>query len=220
MTTDVETNYTTKTDLYQTITNKIISDLEKGELTWRKPWSADHLASRIQQPQRANHEYYSGVNVLMLWATAADKGYQSPYWFTYNQALNINASVRRGEKGAHVVYADKFVKEEQNDKGETVQNRIPFLKSYTVFNAAQIERLPELFYQTLEPVIINPETRDKKIDAMFAITKLKSIPAHRQATIKRQIAFKCHRLRASYLPKIFTPPWRMSFATGPSTKPD
>ena len=29
-----------KTDIYKQVTDKIIADLEQGELTWLKPWSS------------------------------------------------------------------------------------------------------------------------------------------------------------------------------------
>jgi antirestriction protein ArdC len=32
-----------KQDVYQKVTDKIIADLEKGELTWLKPWSAGNM---------------------------------------------------------------------------------------------------------------------------------------------------------------------------------
>ncbi|GAA4468932.1 hypothetical protein GCM10023093_27500 [Nemorincola caseinilytica] len=55
-------------DVYTRITNKIIEDLEKGELTWRKPWSSDNLANNIVRPLRWNDKPYSGINTIILWA--------------------------------------------------------------------------------------------------------------------------------------------------------
>lgn len=34
-----------KTDIYQRVTDKIIADLEKGELTWLRPWNAGNRPS-------------------------------------------------------------------------------------------------------------------------------------------------------------------------------
>jgi len=39
-----------KTDIYQKVTNKIIADLEQGELTWLKPWSSANTEGRITNP--------------------------------------------------------------------------------------------------------------------------------------------------------------------------
>jgi antirestriction protein ArdC len=40
---------TMKTDIYQKVTDKIVADLEKGELTWLKPWSAGNMDGRVAE---------------------------------------------------------------------------------------------------------------------------------------------------------------------------
>jgi antirestriction protein ArdC len=37
-------------DIYQTITDQIVAELEEGTRPWLKPWSADHLQGRVSQP--------------------------------------------------------------------------------------------------------------------------------------------------------------------------
>ena len=64
-----------KQDVYQKVTDKIIADLEQGELTWLKPWSSDNMDGRIVKPLRHNGMPYSGINVLMLWGAAIDGGF-------------------------------------------------------------------------------------------------------------------------------------------------
>jgi len=157
--------------IYTRITNKILSDLEKGELTWRKPWNSEHLAQNIQRPLRYNNIPYTGINTVVLWATAAEKDYQLPHWMTFNQALNLKASVRKGEKGSQVIYAEQMIKEEEDNDGEKQIIRIPFLKSYTVFNASQIDGLPEHFYELAEPVQSNSPQRIEELDKFFSQTK-------------------------------------------------
>jgi antirestriction protein ArdC len=52
----------------------------------------------------------------------------------------------KGEHGTTVVYADRFIPEDEKQRArETGEEAaaIPFLKRYTVFNAAQCEGLPE-----------------------------------------------------------------------------
>lgn len=161
-----------KTDVYTTITNKIIADLEKGQLTWRKPWSAEHLAQNVVRPLRWNNIPYTGINTIFLWAIAAERGFQSQYWMTFKQAADMKAHVKKGEKASPVVYADKFLKSETGDNGETEAKAIPFLKSYFVFNASQIEGLPEMYYKTPEPKApINTESRIQELDDFFKQTK-------------------------------------------------
>ena len=70
---------------------------------------------------------------------------------TFKQALDLNAHVRKGEKGSLVVYANAFVRTEEDAEGHEVEREIPFLKGYTVFNVEQIEGLAEHFYAKSEP---------------------------------------------------------------------
>jgi antirestriction protein ArdC len=35
-------------DIYQSITNLIVAELEKGARPWFKPWNAEHAAGRIK----------------------------------------------------------------------------------------------------------------------------------------------------------------------------
>jgi antirestriction protein ArdC len=144
-------------DVYARVTNRIVADLEKGVRPWLQPWNAEHLAGRISRPLRGNGQPYKGINVLMLWAEATTKGFSCPIWMTYRQALELKGQVRKGERGSLVVYADKFKRTETNDKGEEVENEIPFLKGYTVFNCDQIEGLPAPFYATATKPEAAPE---------------------------------------------------------------
>lgn len=162
---------TVTNDIYSRITQKIIDDLEKGELTWRKPWNDENLANNVMRPLRWNDTPYNGINTIMLWSTAVDKGFLSPYWMTFKQASEMKAHIRKGEKGSLVVYADKFSKEEKADDGSINIQKIPFLKQYVVFNASQIEGLPEAYYKTPEHKITNEDNRIEQLENFFALTK-------------------------------------------------
>lgn len=158
-------------DIYARVTAKILDDLDNGNLSWRKPWHAEHLACQVMRPLRWNDIPYTGINTLILWNAASDHGFTSPYWMTFKQATQIKSSVRKGEKGTPIVYADTFTKEEEDANGEVKSSRTPFLKSYTVFNALQIDGLSEGFYKTPEPVIINQQARNQALEQFFAQTK-------------------------------------------------
>jgi antirestriction protein ArdC len=136
-----------KPDVYARVTSKIIESLEAGVRPWLKPWSGEHAAGRITRPLRSNGIPYRGVNVLLLWADAVEKGYVSPFWMTYKQAAEMKAHVRKGEHGSLVVYADTIHRTETDEAtGQDVEKDIPFMKGYTVFNVEQIEGLPEHYY--------------------------------------------------------------------------
>jgi antirestriction protein ArdC len=72
-----------KSDLYSQITTQIVSKLEKGVLPWHKPWNAGHVAGPVSRPLRSTGQPYSGINVLMLWATAMERGYSALIWMTF-----------------------------------------------------------------------------------------------------------------------------------------
>ena len=92
-------------DVYSRVTDKIIADLERGVRPWVKPWNAGNAEGKITKPLRSNAVPYRGINVLLLWAEAVAKGYESPFWITFRQANEWNAHVKKGEKAALVVFA-------------------------------------------------------------------------------------------------------------------
>lgn len=157
-------------DIYECVTASIVAELEKGVCPWLKPWNAEHAAGRITRRLRANGIPYRGINVLMLWATATERGYTAPLWLTYKQAQaqELGAQVRKGEKGSLVVYANTITRTEQDEAtGEDWEREIPFMKGYTVFNAEQVDGLPAHFYAVQEPAL-DAATRIARLEIFFA----------------------------------------------------
>jgi antirestriction protein ArdC len=90
----------------------------------------------------------------MLWAATMEKGYAAPVWMTYRQATELKANLRKGEHGSLVVYADEIIRIETDAAtGEEAERAIPFMKGYTVFNAEQIDGLPEHYNANPAPRI-------------------------------------------------------------------
>lgn len=158
-----------KQDVYQRVTDKIVADLEKGELTWVKPWSGGNMGGKVVRPLRHNGVPYSGINVLMLWGAAVEAGFASPFWMTFRQAQELGAHVRKGEKGSLVVYANTITRTEEGENGTEEERTIPIMKGYTVFNVEQIEGLPAYFHAKAEAVI-DPAQRNAQAEAFFAAT--------------------------------------------------
>lgn len=194
---------TKENDIYASVTNKIIADLEKGELTWRQPWNAGTGTGPVMRPLRWQGTPYAGVNILLLWMAASEKGYTSPYWMTYKQALDMKAHVRKGEKAATVVYADSIVRDEAAPDGTLFPQAIHFLKQYAVFNADQIEGLSEAFYVRPEPPQVNPEQRIEELERFFRETKAEIVTGARAAyspgrDVIEMPPFECFDDAASY----------------------
>ncbi len=134
-----------RTSLYDDITGRIIADLEAGKLPWVQPWGS--AAAPLAMPKNAaTGRQYSGVNILLLWGAVVQFGFPCQSWLTFKQALSLGGNVMKGERGTTIVYADRFVPDNEKTRAaETGEDAaaIPFLKRYTVFNAAQCEGLPE-----------------------------------------------------------------------------
>lgn len=136
-----------RTSLYDDITNKIIGELEAGRFPWVQPWGTAKAKAPLAMPRNAaTGRHYSGINVLILWGAVIEHGFPDQSWLTFRQALSLGGNVRKGERGTTVVYADRFTPEGERSRaretGEKAQ-AIPFLKRFTVFNAAQCDGLPE-----------------------------------------------------------------------------
>ena len=71
-----------KPDVAQIITDLILEKIAAGTAPWLKPWT-----STSTRPLRHNGVPYSGINTFFLWAVAESRGYASPYWMTFRQAV-------------------------------------------------------------------------------------------------------------------------------------
>jgi antirestriction protein ArdC len=159
-----------KQDVYERITAKIVTSLEQGVRPWLKPWNAEAMAGRITRPLRSNGIPYRGINIVMLWMEAMEKGYSAPIWMTFKQALELGAHIRKGEKGSLVVYADTITRTEGTKDGEEREAVIPFMKGYTVFNVEQIENLPPQYHAKTETPKIDAPQRIAHAESFFAAT--------------------------------------------------
>jgi antirestriction protein ArdC len=136
-----------RTGLYEEITDKIIAELEAGRIPWVQPWGTAAAKAPLAMPQNAvTRRRYSGINVLILWGAVIERGFSGQSWLTFRQAVSLGGNVRKGERGTAVVYADRFVPDDERRRAaETGQEAqaIPFLKRFTVFSTDQCEGLPD-----------------------------------------------------------------------------
>jgi antirestriction protein ArdC len=135
-----------RASLYDEITGRIIAELEAGRVPWVQPWGTAAAKAPLAMPKNAStSRQYGGVNVLILWGAVIEHGFTGQSWLTFRQALSIGGHVRKGERGTTVVYADRFIPNDERKRaaeaGEDAQ-AIPFLKRFTVFNTDQCDDLP------------------------------------------------------------------------------
>jgi len=147
------------------ITQEIIARLEAGTKPWVQPWRE----WAVSRPLRACGIPYRGMNVFWLWMVADMRGYASPYWMTYNQAQGLGAQVRKGEKATIAIFYRNYTKEvEAAETGEKSDEARRVLKAYPVFNADQVEGLPERFHPAVAQDLVEPAGRQAELDAFFA----------------------------------------------------
>jgi antirestriction protein ArdC len=131
-------------DVYQLVTNQIISTLEKGVIPWRQPWA------NVGQPQNLiTGKYYRGINSFLLSALQ----FEYNFYLTYNQVQKLGGRVKKGEKANLVIFTKMIEKKTEDTKKP---DYIPFLRYYWVFNVAQCEgiehKLPEPFVRAFAPI--------------------------------------------------------------------
>jgi antirestriction protein ArdC len=137
---------------YQLVTDRLVSMLESGAAPWRKPWAEGVGPAALGRPLRVGGQPYKGINTVNLWIAAQLRGYTSPYWMTFKAAQAYGAHVKKGERAEAAFFAGSATKTKIDENtGEESEDRFSFLKSYAVFNAGQIEDLPDHFYVTAKP---------------------------------------------------------------------
>ena len=126
------------------VTERLIGMLESGTAPWQKPWDAGIAA--MNRPHNFNGRPYHGVNALMLWCTAIDKGYEDPRWLTFKQVNKLGGHVNKGEKAQIVEYWqwEKEVENPETGEKEKVPLEHPKVYRAAVFNADQCTGLPKL----------------------------------------------------------------------------
>jgi antirestriction protein ArdC len=134
-----------RTSLYQEVTDRIIAELEQGRVPWVQPWGRARAGLALPANATTGRRY-SGINILILWGAVIEKGFASQHWLTFRQALDVGGSVRKGEHGTTVFYADRFIPKREAERAEREGDEpeaIPFLKRFTIFNVAQCDGLPD-----------------------------------------------------------------------------
>jgi len=155
-----------KRDLYTEVSERILTELQRGALPWIKPWSA---TPGQNVPQNAvSNRSYSGCNVILLWL-ARNRGWATPRFLTFRQAQQAGGHVRRGEHGTKVYFVKQLRVED--GEGEQAETRlVPLLREYTVFNVSQCDGLPDGVRAGKPMRVRNPDTRDVLADEFLRST--------------------------------------------------
>jgi antirestriction protein ArdC len=163
-----------KFDVYQSVTDRIIAELEQGIVPWVKPWKSENLKGfNIGLPMNAKSKrHYNGINILLLWIAMMANGYASQYWTTYKGAIALGGNVRKGEKSTVIVYYDRFTPKLINGQPNDEEEAIWYMKTYLVWNLDQCDGI-----EGFEPSKPLP-ARELIENAEEVIAKTKAIIRH------------------------------------------
>lgn len=127
---------TNKTDVYQIVTDRILAELDKGVIPWKKPWIAPNVSSRRACAySRATGKPYSLLNQMLLGKPGE--------WASFKQIQEAGGRVKAGEKSSVCVFW-KFLEKDVidpktgkpalDDHGHKLVESIPMLRYYNVFH--------------------------------------------------------------------------------------
>ena len=144
------------------VKERFVRSLQENPLSWKKEWSSNETG----RPYNMGSGYaYKGLNAFFLKFMEITMEYRDPRWLTFRQAADAGYKIPKGTKMAPVEYFfmfdtknrktvtwkdyNKLTEAEKKeiivDPDGTKQNRyILRSKEHYVFNAAQLEGVPEL----------------------------------------------------------------------------
>ena len=116
-------------DIYNMVTTRIIEQLEKGYIPWKKPWASclDGTFNRISRKP------YSLLNQLLLSRCGE--------YATFKQWDQIGGKIKKGEKSEIVVFWKIQETQEKDEAGEIKIKKIPILRYYNVFHISQVKNV-------------------------------------------------------------------------------
>lgn len=140
-------------DLYQTVTDRIISQLEAGTIPWRKPWVCTGQPSNTAISHTTGKPY-SLLNQMLL-------GNPGEY-LTFKQCQQEGGKVKKGERASIVVFW-KLLEKEDEETGKKV--KIPLLHYYNVFRLDQCEGIKP---RKAEALPETPASADEQSEQIIA----------------------------------------------------
>jgi antirestriction protein ArdC len=117
--------------VYEIITARILSELERGGIPWQQPWTPDLAPCNF-----VSRKPYRGINALVL--SIVSQRFGCPYFATRRQIIDLGGHIRESERRkASLAVLWKWLRREDLDTGET--EVYPICRYYRVWNLVQIE---------------------------------------------------------------------------------
>lgn len=146
---DSQNNSSTKLDVYEMVTNRIIELLEAGTVPWQQPWSDSGVPMNL-----ISKRPYRGINLWLLLSL----NYQRNLFLTWDQLKKLGGSVNKDQHGHVVVFWKNVQKVQQDPESEAKSKTGPMLRYYKVFNIEQCrdipkDFIPELIKEEVDPIM-------------------------------------------------------------------
>lgn len=149
-----------KMDVQSMVTERIIAQLEKGIIPWKKPWGISKSGKRDGAFSHVTGKPYSLMNQILLPLSGE--------WLTFNEAKKEGGNVIKGSKASFVVFWKLFPKTETDEKGREKNVMIPFLRYYNVFHVSQCENInPRFKREEQEESTIKPHEHAEGISRTY-----------------------------------------------------
>ena len=135
----------TKFDIYQAVTDRIIAQLEKGVVPWHKPWKVTGVAIRGAEDlrkvafNRVTKTAYSALNQMLLTRTGE--------YASFKQWTEAGGKIKKGAKSEIVVFwkwLDILDEKDRDENGNPKKKKIPFLKYLQVFHIEDVDGVKPL----------------------------------------------------------------------------
>lgn len=162
----------------------LLEHIEKNPTDWQAGWNSFAGGAPYNGKTKTA---YRGLNSLYLAVVGMARGFKDPRWVTFNQAKDLKASVKKGEKSVPVLffdYYDKATKKffdartvrdmtEEEKKAYIKENVYAVLKYSSVFNAEQCHNFPE---RTVDEFKMPAEERENQNEAIETIIANSAAP--------------------------------------------
>ena len=163
----------------QKIADKVLEQIENNNLEWAAGWhKLRHAPFNAKTEKR-----YNNTNLLILHFESVKKGYEDPRWLTFNQAKDLGAQVKVGEKATTIFHWNEYDKKTKKvpdweelrklpkeELEKYVQDNISYSVSYhSVFNAEQCNGLEKYVVPTLSAEELAKQ--NEKIEQVIAASE-------------------------------------------------
>lgn len=154
------------------VAEKLIEQLQAGTAPWQKPWNSDVIPAFELPYNAVTGNRYKGINTFSLLLA----GHEDPRWMTFNQAAANDWNVKKGEKASLIQFVkvnDMVAKRDEhgkpilNEEGKPVKMHVkldrPIITSAWVFNAQQVEGIPNLIKPNVKELGWSPIERAEQL---------------------------------------------------------